>query len=74
MRPVSRMLACTHPTSRPFHVSQVDLTGILPSATVMVVTVTASTTVGTPLPAQTLASVTDLCEQVLEMPGATPST
>ena len=54
--------------------SQVDLTGILPSATVMVVTVTASTTVGTPLPAQTLASVTDLCEQVLEMPGATPST
>ena len=66
----SRTPACTHPTSRPFHVSQVDLTGILPSATVMVVTVTASTTVGTPLPAQTLASVTDLCEQVLELPDA----
>lgn len=45
--------------------TQVDLTGILPSATVMVVTVTASTTVGTPLPDQTHATVTEECEQVL---------
>lgn len=45
--------------------TQVDLTGILPSATVMVVTVTASTTVGTPLPDQTHAAVTEQCEQVL---------
>jgi len=47
--------------------TQVDLTGILPSATVMVVTVTASTTVGTQLPAQTMAAVTDYCEQVLTL-------
>merc|ERR1719203_2556628 len=47
--------------------TQVDLTGILPSATIMVVTVTASTTVGTQLPPQTLATVTDSCEQVLQL-------
>lgn len=47
--------------------SEVDLTGILPSATIMVVTVTASTTIGTPLPEATLASVMESCEQVLTL-------
>jgi len=47
--------------------SEVDLTGILPSATIMVVTVTASTTIGTPLPEKTLAAVIDSCEQVLTL-------
>jgi len=47
--------------------TQVDLTGILPSATIMVVTVTASTTVGTQLPPATLAAVTESCEQVLTL-------
>jgi len=47
--------------------SEVDLTGILPSATIMVVTVTASTTIGTPLPEPTLAVVVDSCEQVLQL-------
>ena len=47
--------------------SDVDLTGILPSATIMVVTVTASTTIGTPLPEQTLAAVIESCEQVLTL-------
>lgn len=47
--------------------TQVDLTGILPSATIMVVTVTASTTIGTELPPQTLGSVTAACEQVLAL-------
>jgi len=47
--------------------SDVDLTGILPSATIMVVTVTASTTIGTPLPETTLAGVIESCEQVLTL-------
>ena len=47
--------------------SEVDLTGILPSATIMVVTVTASTTTGTQLPPATLAAVTESCEQVLSL-------
>lgn len=47
--------------------TQVDLTGILPSATIMVVTVTASTTIGTDLPPQTLASVSAACEEVLTL-------
>ena len=47
--------------------TEVDLTGILPSATIMVVTVTASTTIGTPLPEAALAAVTDSCEQVLTL-------
>eukprot|EP00967_Tisochrysis_lutea_P134786 scaffold238513_cov31-Tisochrysis_lutea.AAC.1 len=47
--------------------TQVDLTGILPSATIMVVTVTASTTIGTELPPQILASVTARCEEVLAL-------
>ena len=45
----------------------VDLTGILPSASIMVVTVTASTTVGTDLPSATLAAVTESCDQVLTL-------
>ena len=47
--------------------SEVDLTGIIPSATIMVVTVTASTTIGTPLPEPMLAKVIDSCEQVLAL-------
>jgi U4/U6 small nuclear ribonucleoprotein PRP31 len=45
--------------------SEVDLSGILPSATIMVVTVTASTTIGTMLSEATLKEVTEACEQVL---------
>jgi len=45
----------------------VDLSGILPSATIMVVTVTASTTIGTPLPEDQLAAVIESCEQVLTL-------
>ena len=47
--------------------TEVDLTGILPSATIMVVTVTASTTIGTPLPEDALAAVIESCEQVLTL-------
>ncbi|EOD07943.1 hypothetical protein EMIHUDRAFT_359096 [Emiliania huxleyi CCMP1516] len=47
--------------------TQVDLTGILPSATIMVVTVTSSTTIGTELPPQALAAVSERCEQVLAL-------
>ena len=47
--------------------TQVDLTGILPSASIMVVTVTASTTAGTVLPEAALQNVQDACEQVLKL-------
>ena len=47
--------------------TQVDLTGILPSASIMVVTVTASTTAGTALPEAALQKVQDACEQVLKL-------
>ena len=47
--------------------TQVDLTGILPSASIMVVTVTASTTAGTALPEAALQNVQDACEQVLKL-------
>ena len=47
--------------------SEVDLTGIIPSATIMVVTVTASTTIGTLLPEETLTGVLALCEQILTL-------
>eukprot|EP00908_Phaeocystis_cordata_P002813 Transcript_13059.p1 GENE.Transcript_13059~~Transcript_13059.p1 ORF type:complete len:474 (-),score=269.89 Transcript_13059:83-1504(-) len=47
--------------------TQVDLTGILPSASIMVVTVTASTTAGTALPEAALQKVQDACEQVLTL-------
>ena len=45
--------------------TQVDLTGILPSASIMVVTVTASTTAGQPLPELLQREVSDQCEQIL---------
>ena len=45
--------------------TQVDLTGILPSASIMVVTVTASTTAGQPLPEPLQREVSDQCEQIL---------
>ncbi len=45
--------------------AQVDLSSILPSATVMVVTVSASTTLGSPLADEALERVTSLCERVL---------
>eukprot|EP00966_Prymnesium_polylepis_P260337 6013867-Prymnesium_polylepis.1 len=47
--------------------TEVDLSGILPSATIMVVTVTATTTLGTPLPEDQLAAVIESCEQVLTL-------
>jgi len=47
--------------------TSVDLTGILPSASIMVVTVTASTTAGTALPEAQLQKVQDACEQVLTL-------
>ena len=47
--------------------TQVDLTGVLPSATIMVVTVTATTTNGSELPADALNKVTTACEQVLSL-------
>ena len=47
--------------------TQVDLTGILPSASIMVVTVTASTTAGTVLPEAALQNLQDACEQVLKL-------
>ena len=50
--------------------SEVDLTGLLPSATIMVVTVTASTTVGTVLPEEELRRVVGSCEQVLQLSEA----
>jgi U4/U6 small nuclear ribonucleoprotein PRP31 len=48
-------------------VTQVDLTGVLPSATIMVVTVTATTTSGKELPDDALEKVTKAAEQVLEL-------
>jgi len=47
--------------------TSVDLTGILPSASIMVVTVTASTTSGTAIPEAQLQKVQDACEQVLTL-------
>ena len=46
---------------------EVDLTGIIPSATIMVVTVTASTTIGTVLADDALASVVADSEAVLAL-------
>jgi U4/U6 small nuclear ribonucleoprotein PRP31 len=45
----------------------VDLTGILPSATIMVVTVTATTTSGKELPSDTLSKAMTAAGQVLEL-------
>mmetsp|Transcript_60191 Transcript_60191/g.141728 ORF Transcript_60191/g.141728 Transcript_60191/m.141728 type:complete len:517 (-) Transcript_60191:196-1746(-) len=49
--------------------TNVDLTGVLPSATVMVVSVTATTTTGKPLPPEQLEKVMTACEQVLHLDG-----
>ena len=48
-------------------ITSVDLSGILPSATVMVVTVTATTTSGKPLAAEVLNKVMEACRMVLEI-------
>eukprot|EP00741_Cyanophora_paradoxa_P007337 tig00001107_g7097.t1 len=45
----------------------IDLTGILPSATIMVVSVTGSTTSGTPLDDAQLANVMQGCTEILEL-------
>jgi len=50
--------------------SSVELMGIVPAATVMVVTVTASTTNGVPLPAEVLAKALSHCEQALALAEA----
>ena len=50
--------------------TQVDLAGVLPSATIMVVTVTATTTSGKELPAEALEKVTTACEQTLALDEA----
>ncbi len=48
----------------------VDLDGILPSATIMVVSVTGSTTNGQPLPEDVLASTLEGCERALQLDDA----
>ena len=45
----------------------VDLDGVLPSATIMVVSVTGSTTNGQPLPEETLARALDGCQRALDL-------
>ena len=47
--------------------TEVDLSGVLPSATVMVVTVTASTTSGSPLPPPELEQALSGCRAVLQL-------
>ncbi|EKX53264.1 hypothetical protein GUITHDRAFT_100970 [Guillardia theta CCMP2712] len=47
--------------------TQVDLSGVLPSATIMVVTVTATTTSGKELPQDQLEKVMTACEQTLKL-------
>ncbi|CAA0814146.1 pre-mRNA processing ribonucleoprotein binding region-containing protein [Striga hermonthica] len=48
----------------------VDLEGLLPSATIMVVSVTASTTSGKPLPDDVLRKTTDACDRALSLDAA----
>lgn len=48
----------------------VDLQGILPSATIMVVTITASTTSGKPLPSNVLEKTIGACDQALALDAA----
>lgn len=48
----------------------VDLEGLLPSATIMVVSVTASTTTGKPLSEENLERVMDACERALGLDDA----
>lgn len=45
----------------------VDLEGLLPSATIMVVSVTASTTNGKPLPEETLQKTLEACDRALDL-------
>jgi U4/U6 small nuclear ribonucleoprotein PRP31 len=45
----------------------VDLEGLLPSAIIMVVSVTASTTSGKPLPAEILQKTIDACDRALDL-------
>lgn len=45
----------------------VDLEGLLPSATIMVVSVTASTTSGKPLPEEVLQKTIEACDRALEL-------
>uniref|UniRef100_A0A2N9EPN4 Nop domain-containing protein n=1 Tax=Fagus sylvatica TaxID=28930 RepID=A0A2N9EPN4_FAGSY len=48
----------------------VDLEGLLPSAIIMVVSVTASTTSGKPLPEEILNKTTDACDRALALDAA----
>ena len=48
-------------------ITQVELGGVLPSATIMVVSVTATTTTGGLLPVDTLNKVMAACDQALEL-------
>ncbi|OBZ89935.1 U4/U6 small nuclear ribonucleoprotein Prp31 [Choanephora cucurbitarum] len=50
--------------------TKVDLRSILPSATVMVITVTASTTAGKPLSPEEWSLVEEACDMVLELDAA----
>lgn len=51
-------------------VTLVDLEGLLPSAIIMVVSVTASTTSGKPLPEETLQKTIDACDRALSLDAA----
>ncbi|KAM5576810.1 hypothetical protein ABKV19_007581 [Rosa sericea] len=51
-------------------VTLVDLEGLLPSATIMVVSVTASTTSGKPLPEDVLEKIVDACDRALALDSA----
>jgi U4/U6 small nuclear ribonucleoprotein PRP31 len=54
-------------TGNELDLTTVDLSGVLPSATVMVVTVTATTTTGKELPAAQLEKVLAACEMTLDL-------
>jgi len=47
-----------------------DLQGLLPSAIIMVVSVTASTTTGKPLPEQVLSKTIEACDRALALDSA----
>eukprot|EP00899_Mesostigma_viride_P007101 jgi/Mesvir1/16392/Mv18132-RA.1 len=51
-------------------ITLVNLEGLLPSATIMVVSVTATTTSGKPLPAEQLAKALEACERALSIDEA----
>ncbi|GMN41639.1 hypothetical protein TIFTF001_010860 [Ficus carica] len=51
-------------------VTLVDLEGLLPSAIIMVVSVTASTTSGKPLPEEVLQKINDACDRALSLDSA----